>query len=107
MSKKSKQHKINITSKRNGKKQLEECSFKQHFHEQQPRISKEDRLEHIAAIIANCDAVICDDSGPAHLASNLGKQSSMPELIVLDLATESRAGTQILPSNTDSYFTQN
>ena len=58
-----------------GKKQLDKCSFKQLFHEQQDRISNEDRLEHIAGIIANCDAVICDDSGPAHLASNLGKKT--------------------------------
>ena len=88
-----------------GKKQLEECSFKQHFHEQQPRISKEDRLEHIAAIIANCDAVICDDSGPAHLASNLGKkQSSMPELIAAGSGNRIQSWNTILPSNTDQLF---
>ena len=58
-----------------GKRELENCSFKQHFHDQQEAINKENRLEHIAAIIANCDAVICDDSGPAHLASNLGTKT--------------------------------
>ena len=29
-------------------------------------------MEHVAAIISLCDLVICDDSGPGHLASNLG-----------------------------------
>ena len=56
-----------------GKEELKHCSFKDFFHEYQGKINNENRIEHIAAIIATCDAVICDDSGPAHLASNLGK----------------------------------
>lgn len=58
-----------------GRQELENCSFKQYFHEQQEAVNKENRIEHIAGIISSCDAVICDDSGPAHLASNLGKET--------------------------------
>ena len=72
---KTKNIKLISLQKGTGTKELDNCSFKSHFHEQQERISNENRLEHIAGIIANCDAVICDDSGPAHLASNLGTRT--------------------------------
>ena len=58
-----------------GRQELKKCSFKHYFHEEQDLIDRENRIEHIAGIILNCDAVICDDSGPAHLSSNLGKQT--------------------------------
>ena len=92
-----------------GKKQLDKCSFKQLFHDQQDRISKEDRLEHIAGIIANCDAVICDDSGPAHLASNLGKKT------IINVRTHcswiwqqnQQLENKFYPETQTSYFTKN
>ena len=58
-----------------GKEELKHCSFKGFFHEDQEKINNENRIEHIAAIITRCDAVICDGSGPAHLASSLGKKT--------------------------------
>ena len=55
-----------------GSEQLSQCNFIERFHPQQATISREHRMEHMAAIISLCDLVICDDSGPGHLASNLG-----------------------------------
>ena len=55
-----------------GSEQLNQCSFIERFHPLQATISQEHRMEHMAAIISLCDLVICDDSGPGHLASNLG-----------------------------------
>ena len=55
-----------------GSEQLNQCNFIERFHPQQATISREHRMEHMAAIISLCDLVICDDSGPGHLASNLG-----------------------------------
>ena len=55
-----------------GSEQLNQCDFIERFHPQQATISQEHRMEHMAAIISLCDLVICDDSGPGHLASNLG-----------------------------------
>ena len=55
-----------------GSEQLNQCNFIERFHPQQTTISREHRMEHMAAIISLCDLVICDDSGPGHLASNLG-----------------------------------
>ena len=55
-----------------GSEQLNECSFIERFHPLQATISKEHRMEHMATMISLCDLVICDDSGPGHLASNLG-----------------------------------
>lgn len=55
-----------------GSEQLNQCDFIERFHHLQATISQEHRMEHMAAIISLCDLVICDDSGPGHLASNLG-----------------------------------
>ena len=55
-----------------GSEELNRCSFIERFHPQQPTINQEHRMEHMAAIVSLCDLVICDDSGPGHLASNLG-----------------------------------
>ena len=55
-----------------GSEELSHCSFIEQFHPQQTTISQEHRMEHMAAIVSLCDLVICDDSGPGHLASNLG-----------------------------------
>ena len=49
--------------------------FRERFHEKQDEINAEHRIEHIAAIIAGCDMVICDNSGPGHLSSNLGQNT--------------------------------
>ena len=92
-----------------GKKELDHCSFKEHFHKQQDRINKEERLEHIAGIIANCDAVICDDSGPAHLACNLGTKT------IINARThcswiwqqDRELGNRFYPTSETSYFTNN
>ena len=58
-----------------GKEQLGICTFRERFHEKQNEINAEHRLEHIAAIIMNCDLIICDNSGPAHLSSHLGQNT--------------------------------
>ena len=55
-----------------GSEELSQCSFIEQFHPQQKTINQEHRMEHMAAIVSLCDLVICDDSGPGHLASNLG-----------------------------------
>ena len=58
-----------------GSHELKNCEFKHKFVECQAAISKEIRLEHIAAIISLCNIIVADDSGPAHLAGCLGKKS--------------------------------
>ena len=54
-----------------GAEQLRQCRFADRFVSCQRQISDEVRLEHMAALIMLCDWVICDDSGPAHLAGGL------------------------------------
>jgi len=54
-----------------GAEQLRQCRFANRFVSCQRQISDEVRLEHMAAIITLCEWVICDDSGPAHLAGGL------------------------------------
>ena len=54
-----------------GAEQLRHCSFADRFVSCQRQVSDEMRLEHMAALITLCDWVICDDSGPAHLAGGL------------------------------------
>ena len=54
-----------------GKNQLKRCSFLHRFVECQPEITNENRFEWIAALISICNWVVCDDSGPAHLAGSL------------------------------------
>ena len=92
-----------------GKKELDHCSFKEHFHKQQDRINKEERLEHIAGIIANCDAVICDDSGPAHLACNLGTKTIINARTHCSWIWQQDRDLKdrFYPTSETSYFTNN
>ena len=92
-----------------GKKELDNCSFKQHFHEQQDKINKEERIEHIAGIITNCDAVICDDSGPAHLASNLGAKTIINARSHCSWIWQQnrKLGRRFYPLSETNYFTNN
>lgn len=55
-----------------GSEQLDSCSFSTSFVADQQAVTDEVRLEHIAALMSLCEWVVSDDSGPAHLASNLG-----------------------------------
>ena len=54
-----------------GAEQLRHCRFADRFVSCQKQVSDEMRLEHMAALITLCECVICDDSGPAHLAGGL------------------------------------
>ena len=54
-----------------GSNQLTNCSFLDSFVECQPLISNENRFEWMAALVSICNWVVCDDSGPAHLAASL------------------------------------
>ena len=62
-----------------GVEQLRHCSFLHRFVACQEEINREHRLEEMAALISLCDWVVCDDSGPAHLAGSLGR----PTLLLL------------------------
>ena len=62
-----------------GAEQLRHCRFADRFVSCQNEVSHEVRLEHMAALITLCDWVICDDSGPAHLAGSL----SSPTILLL------------------------
>ena len=62
-----------------GAEQLRHCRFADRFVSCQNEVSHEVRLEHMAALITLCDWVICDDSGPAHLAGGL----SSPTILLL------------------------
>jgi tetratricopeptide (TPR) repeat protein len=62
-----------------GSEQLDICSFRSTFVAQQQEVNAEVRLEHIAALMALCDWIVTDDSGPAHLAGCLG----VPTLVLL------------------------
>ena len=55
-----------------GSEQLRNCSFGHLFVRCQDEITKEVGLDHMAAIMSLCDWIISDDSGPAHMAGNLG-----------------------------------
>ena len=105
----SKQRKLISLQKGTGKKELDNCSFKQHFHEQQDKINKEERIEHIAGIITNCDAVICDDSGPAHLASNLGAKTIINARSHCSLIWQQnrQLSRRFYPLSETNYFTNN
>ena len=106
---KTKNIKLISLQKGTGTKELDNCSFKNHFHEQQERISNENRLEHIAGIIANCDAVICDDSGPAHLASNLGTRTIINARTHCSWIWQQnhQLENRFYPKTETSYFTNN
>jgi tetratricopeptide (TPR) repeat protein len=54
-----------------GAEQLKHCSFRDRFVACQEEINREHRLEEMAALISLCHWVVCDDSGPAHLAGSL------------------------------------
>ena len=58
-----------------GAEQLRHCRFSDCFVSCQNEVSNEVRLEHMAALITLCDWVICDDSGPAHLAGGLSSST--------------------------------
>ncbi|NDG75507.1 MAG: hypothetical protein EBX49_09290 [Synechococcaceae bacterium WB8_1B_136] len=62
-----------------GSEELEDCHFGDRFVACQSEVSRELRLEHMAAVMAQCDWIVSDDSGPAHLAGNLG----IPSLVLL------------------------
>ncbi|WP_094561700.1 glycosyltransferase family 9 protein [Synechococcus sp. 8F6] len=62
-----------------GSEQLHDCSFHERFINSQPMVSQELRLAHMAAVMQLCDWVVSDDSGPSHLAGNLG----IPSLVLL------------------------
>lgn len=62
-----------------GSEQLDTCSFRSSFVEEQAVVNAELRLEHMAALMALCDLVVTDDSGPAHLAGCLG----VPTLVLI------------------------
>ena len=62
-----------------GAEQLRHCRFADRFVSCQNEVSHEVRLEHMAALITLCEWVICDDSGPAHLAGSL----SSPTILLL------------------------
>ena len=89
-----------------GTKQLESCSFRSSFHDQQEVVNKESRIEQIAGIIANCDAVICDDSGPAHLASSLGKATVINARAHCSWFWQhnSRSSLRFYPNTATSFF---
>ena len=54
-----------------GTNQLTNCSFLDSFVNCQSEINRENRFEWMAALISICNWVVCDDSGPAHLAASL------------------------------------
>lgn len=62
-----------------GLEQLKDCSFRDRFVSVQAEVNREQRLEHVAALMSLCRWVVCDDSGPAHLAGCLG----VPGLVLL------------------------
>ena len=56
-----------------GSEQLETCSFKDRFVRCQDQINRAWDFLETAAIIANCDLVITNDTSVAHLAGGMGK----------------------------------
>ncbi len=79
-----------------GTNQLTNCSFSNSFVNCQLEITKENRFEWMAALISICDWVVCDDSGPAHLAASL----NVPTLL---LATQ-RLGWRWQGTSGSSYW---
>lgn len=77
-----------------GLEQLRSCSFRHSFVTCQDLVTRESRLEQMAAVIALCDWVVCDDSGPAHLAGSLGR----PTCVLLSTRSGWRWGCQALSS---------
>ena len=65
-----------------GTEQLPSCSFRESFIANQNTVSAELRFEQTAALMAQCDWIVTDDSGPAHLAGCLGINTIvlLPEL---------------------------
>jgi len=62
-----------------GAEQLHSCSFRKSFITNQKAVSAELRFEQTAALMAQCDVILTDDSGPAHLAGCLG----VPTIVLL------------------------
>ena len=55
-----------------GTEELEKCNFKDRFINQQDQVKMMNTLDQLAAVLSLCDWLICDDSGPAHMAGCLG-----------------------------------
>ncbi len=62
-----------------GAEQLHSCSFRKSFITNQKAVSAELRFEQTAALMPQCDVILTDDSGPAHLAGCLG----VPTIVLL------------------------
>jgi hypothetical protein len=62
-----------------GTEQLKSCRFLHRFVSCQEEVSREHRLEQMAALMSLCEWIVCDDSGPAHLAGSLRR----PTLLLL------------------------
>ena len=55
-----------------GSEQFKTCNFKNRFIKEQKELNKMNSIDDLAAVLTLCDWLICDDSGPAHLAGCLG-----------------------------------
>ena len=73
-----------------GAEQLESCSFRESFITNQNVVSAELRFEQTAALMAQCDVIVTDDSGPAHLAGCLG----IPTIVLLPQLSNWRWGAR-------------
>jgi tetratricopeptide (TPR) repeat protein len=73
-----------------GAEQLPSCSFQGSFIANQKAVSAELRFEQTAALMAQCDWILTDDSGPAHLAGCLG----VPTIVLLPQLCNWRWGAE-------------
>lgn len=55
-----------------GSEEMIKCDFKDKFISEQKQIRNMNSLDQLAGVLSLCDWLICDDSGPAHMASCLG-----------------------------------
>lgn len=55
-----------------GSEQFKSCNFKNRFIKEQKELNNMNSIDDLAAVLTLCDWLICDDSGPAHLAGCLG-----------------------------------
>ena len=55
-----------------GSEEMLKCDFKDKFIPEQRQIKKMNSIEQLAGVLTLCDWLICDNSGPAHMASCLG-----------------------------------
>jgi hypothetical protein len=82
-----------------GAEQLPSCSFQESFIANQMAVSAELRFEQTAALMALCDVILTDDSGPAHLAGCLG----IPTIVLLPQLCNWRWGAR---GTTAPWYTQ-